>query len=66
MGGLGGTYLLLNQHQDAVDIHNQALEIRKRIFGDEYSDIFRYIYDLAEVHFFLGHYRGAIDFKSRR
>ena len=52
-------YDTLGEYNQAKDLHEKALAIRKKIFGEDHADVARSYNDLALVYDTLGEYNQA-------
>ena len=55
----GLVYLRLGEHNQGKELHEKALVIRKKIFGEDYADVATSYNNLASVYYSLGEYNQA-------
>jgi tetratricopeptide (TPR) repeat protein len=59
MGTMGNVYLKLSLYEPAYPLLDEALSIRREIYGNEHLDVSKSINDLADWHYNQGEYEKA-------
>lgn len=54
MNGLASNYSTLDRHEEAMHLHKQTLELRKRVLGDQHPDTLQSRDNFTESYYTLG------------
>jgi tetratricopeptide (TPR) repeat protein len=62
---LGVNYSLLGNHQEALNLHKQALEMRQNLFGEKHPDVATSLDNFGSSYSDLGNYQEALNLRQQ-